>query len=228
MISSSIFLQLREMQVFKNLPDKELEGLSKEVKIKRYDKNALIYECGENADHVFAVLKGKVKMGINTSCGKILIKNIIYPDAVFGENIFASGSRRKEFAKTLTDTSVIMIPTAIFKTLVEENQLFAADMANLILQRLNNLEQRMQAFVFKKAKRRIVDFIKKIGSTKGIKIGIDEILVNHGMSHKEIAFLTDTSRQTVARVLGELKKDDLIFFSARKPNKILIRNLSAL
>ncbi len=60
---------------------------------------------------------------------------------------------------------------------------------------------------------------------RGIKIGLEEILINHGMSHKEIAYLTDTSRQTVARVLGELKRENLIHFSVRKPNKILIRDI---
>ena len=44
------------------------------------------------------------------------------------------------------------------------------------------------------------------------------------MSHKEIAHLTDTSRQTVARVLGELKREKLIHFSDRRPNKTLLKN----
>ena len=62
----------------------------------------------------------------------------------------------------------------------------------------------------------------------GITIGLNEILINHGMSHKEIAFLTDTSRQTVARILNELKETNIIHFSDRKPNKILIRELAML
>jgi len=57
---------------------------------------------------------------------------------------------------------------------------------------------------------------------------MDEILINHKLSHREIANITDTSRQTVARVLSELKKQDLIHFSARKPHKILIRNIANL
>ena len=67
-----------------------------------------------------------------------------------------------------------------------------------------------------------------MASTKGIKIGFDEILIHHGLSHKEIANITDTSRQTVARVLSELKKLDVIHFSARKPHKILIRDIAYL
>jgi len=97
-----------------------------------------------------------------------------------------------------------------------------------IITRLQMLEERMHSFVFKKAKVRIANFIKKTGDLKGIRIGVDECLINHGMSHKEIAYLTDTSRQTVARVLGDLKKANIIHFSARKPNKILIRDMAAL
>ena len=174
---------------------------------------------------MYLVQKGSVKLGINASCGKILIKDVVYENSLFGENIFVGDGQRKEFAKTMTDTSVIKIPTEVFRSLVEENGEFANDIMGVVLQRLQLLEERMQSFVFKKAKIRIMDFIKKTGELRGIKIGIQEILINHGMSHKEIAYLTDTSRQTVARVLGELKKDDLIHFSPRKPNKILIRNM---
>jgi len=96
------------------------------------------------------------------------------------------------------------------------------------VERLDNLELRIKNFVFMKAKQRIAGFIHQTAQLQGIKIGMEEILINHGMSHKEIAFVTDTSRQTVARVLGDLKRENIIHFSERKPNKILIRDLSKL
>ena len=225
MINSSIFLMLREFDILKSLSEKELEEMTKSAILKRVEKNKSIYEPGDESNFVYLVQKGSVKLGINASCGKILIKDVVYENSLFGENIFVGDGQRKEFAKTMTDTSVIKIPTEVFRSLVEENGEFANDIMGVVLQRLQLLEERMQSFVFKKAKIRIMDFIKKTGELRGIKIGIQEILINHGMSHKEIAYLTDTSRQTVARVLGELKKDDLIHFSPRKPNKILIRNM---
>ena len=225
MINSSIFLMLREFDILKSLSERELEEMTKLAQLKRVVKNLNIYEPGDESNFVYLVQKGSVKLGINASCGKILIKDVVYENSLFGENIFVGDGQRKEFAKTMTDTSVIKIPTEVFRSLVEENGEFANDIMGVVLQRLQLLEERMQSFVFKKAKIRIMDFIKKTGELRGIKIGIQEILINHGMSHKEIAYLTDTSRQTVARVLGELKKDDLIHFSPRKPNKILIRNM---
>lgn len=107
---------------------------------------------------------------------------------------------------------------------MQNNPVFANLITETIIERLQNLQVRMEAFANKSAKQRIVEFIKNSARIRGIKIGINECLINHGMSHKEIAFLTDTSRQTVARILGELKKTDIIHFGARKPGKILIRD----
>ena len=99
---------------------------------------------------------------------------------------------------------------------------------NIVVTKLQNIEDRLQNFVFRKAKERIVDFIYRSGLRKGIKIGANECLIDHAMSHKEIAWMTDTSRQTVARILNELKKEDYIHYGSRKSSKILIRNMEVM
>ena len=109
--------------------------------------------------------------------------------------------------------------------MLERNPNLCQNLTQILIKKMSSLETRMSNFVFKKAQSRIVDFLKELAVTNGLKIGMDEILVNHGLSHKEIANITDTSRQTVARVLGDLKRQNIIHFSPRKPHKILIRNM---
>lgn len=228
MNNSSKFLLLKQIELLSSLTEKQLDLLANKAIYQRVKKDVILYEKGDKSRFVYLVDKGSIKLGITASCGKILIKDIVYDHSIFGENIFTERNARQAFAKTMTDSSVFKIPIEDFKNIVAENGVFAGSITSIIISRLQLLEQRMQNFVFKKAKSRITDFIRKTGEQRGIKIGIDECLINHGMSHKEIAYLTDTSRQTVARVLGELKKSNLIHFSPRKPSKILIRNLLAL
>jgi CRP-like cAMP-binding protein len=220
---------LKEFPILSNCNDQELEWLSEKLKGKTYFKGESIYREGEEGQHVYFISDGSVKLGITSSCGKLLIKDILHNNDIFGENIFTSVSTRKEFAEVMKGkVTVFSLKKEDLQKLLMHNSVFANDMVSLVVDRLNALEKRMENFIFKKAKARIVDFIVRTGKTRGIKIGLDELLINHGMSHKEIAFLTDTSRQTVARVLGELKKDKLIHFSSRKPSKILIRDLMTL
>jgi len=147
---------------------------------------------------------------------------------LLGENIMTVDKVRRAFAQTITDSEVFALPASFFKDLLQKNPQLCQELTYLLITKMSNLENRMSNFVFKKAQRRITDFLKDLAMRKGMKIGMDEILVNHGLSHKEIANITDTSRQTVARVLGDLKRQNIIHFSARKPHKILVRNIMSL
>lgn len=218
------YLMLRDKPIFTHLKENELSQLAGVAIMKSVKKNNFLYHKGDQARYLYIIQKGSVKLGSETSADKILIKHLIYENEIIGENIFTGLKTRNEFAKTMSDTTVLMIPIHLIKSLTEKNADFAASLMEVIIQRLHEVEKRMHNFVFKKAKQRILDFVIRTGKERGIKIGLDECLINHGMSHKEIAFLTDTSRQTVARVLGELKRDHIIHFSPRKPGKILIRN----
>lgn len=216
------------MEILKSLSDAEIDFLSKRIKHEKFFKGGDIYKVTDEMENVYLLDKGTIKVGMRTSNDKILIKEIVYDGSFFGENVFNGNQLRGEFAEAFKNSSVYSIPVPVFKTLLERNSAFCTNVTNTLLGKLANLEQRIQNFVFKKAKQRIMDFIKNSALRNGIKIGIEELLINHGMSHKEIAYLTDTSRQTVARVLGELKNDSIIHFTARKPNKILIRDLRRL
>ena len=179
-------------------------------------------------EYVYFVEKGSVKLGIFASCGKSLTKDIIYDAGLFGENIFSANTKYKEFAETMMETKLFKIPVETFRLLVVQNSAFANEVMNIVVTKLQNIEDRLQNFVFRKAKERIVDFIYRSGLRKRIKIGVNECLIDHGMFHKGIAWMTDTSRQTVARILNELKKEDYIHYGSRKSSKILIRNMEVM
>jgi len=174
------------------------------------------------------VEKGAVFVGRKTSFNKPIIKDIIYDNAIFGENVFTKQEFRSDYAQVLKPSKVFCVPLSYFEYLFKNNRQFAFEITSLMIERLRHIESRIQNFVFLKAKERIGTFLRQSANKNGIKIGIDEILINLGLSHKELAYITDTSRQTVARVLGEFKKNNIIHFSDRKPGKILIRNIDAL
>ncbi len=224
MNQSTSFSELKQIPVFSCLTEQELNFLNSKVALKVIDKGNKVYYSEQEIKFVYVLKKGTVKISRHTSSGKILIKDIIYSNEIFGENVFTSLKKRQDFAEVLNEASIYKIPVDVFMRLVTGNPDLADEVMQIIVERLHALENRIRSFVFDKAKTRIIDFLKRTGKLRGIKIGLDECLINHGLSHKEIALITDTSRQTVARVLGELKKDNIIHFSARKPSKILIRN----
>jgi len=224
MLHSSKFVMLGEIPILNKLTKQELDILAEKSTFFTVQKGLPIYNIEDKISNIYFLHKGSIKLGTTTTDGKDLIKDILFESDIFGENVFTS-KKRTEFAISLEDCKLFSIPLAHYNELIESNANFREAILELMVSNLKKLQDRRQNFVFSKAKQRIMHFIQKLAAERGIKIGIDEILVHHKLSHKEIANVTDTSRQTVARVLSELKEDKIIYFSPRKPTKILVRNI---
>jgi CRP/FNR family cyclic AMP-dependent transcriptional regulator len=105
-----------------------------------------------------------------------------------------------------------------------ENRELSFKMLKLVGLRLMKLERKLELLVFKDARTRVIEFLKDAASWKGKKVGF-ETMIPTRLTHKDIAALTGTSRQTVTTILNELKEKNLIYFDRKK---ILIRDLEKL
>jgi CRP/FNR family transcriptional regulator, cyclic AMP receptor protein len=90
--------------------------------------------------------------------------------------------------------------------------------------RIQKLERRIQSLVFQDSRTRVVEFLREMAEEKGKKVGF-EIMVKNYLTHKDIASLTGTSRQTVTTILNELKEKNIINFNRRQ---FLIRDMEKL
>lgn len=228
MVDNAKYIYLKELDLLSTLDDRYISQISNQSTVVTLKKGDYLFNTGDLIKYVYIIKTGSVKVGLNTLGDKILIKEIAYNDELVGENIFTEMTHRRQFAEVLSDSEIIQIPAPYFKSLMDNNPVLCHEVTKVLINKLAKIEERMSNFILKKAQNRIYHFLKSMATANGIKIGIDEVLINHGLSHKEIANITDTSRQTVARVLSELKKLDIIHFSARKPHKILIRNMAML
>lgn len=219
---------IKSLPIFHGLTDAEINIILNASSIENVLKHRKVYAVNDDIKFLYIVLKGSVKLGVKTLEEKQFVKYLVYKNEVFGENIFSSITQRSEDAEALVESTILKIEINAVKNVVSTNSELLASLANVIIKRINEMEQRMQSFVFLTAKERITSFLKKTADIQGIAIGINETLINHGLSHKEIAFITDTSRQTVAKILNELKELNLIHFTDRKPGKILIRDVAML
>lgn len=228
MNTSAKIVIMRNISLLQCLSDEQLGHLATSSEYCKVQKHKVVFSLGSPVTHVYLIEKGSVKLGMLATCGKTLTKDIVYDGEVFGENVFGSQTQTREFAETMMDTKYFKIPVDVFRRTVMENAAFASKIMDIIVARLQNLEERLQNFVFRKAKERIVHFIYRSGLRRGIRIGMQECLIDHGMSHREIACLTDTSRQTVARIMSELKRENYIHYGTQKGSKILIRDMNLL
>jgi CRP-like cAMP-binding protein len=171
------------------------------------------------------IASGRVKIGSYKEDGKEVIKAILASGEIFGELALAGEDKRQDFAQALDDnTSVCPMSINDMEELMANNRPLNLKIIKLIGIRIKKLERRIDSLVFKDARTRIVEFLKEMAIEKGQKVGFEVMFKNY-LTHKDIASLTGTSRQTVTTVLNELKDKNLINFDRRR---FLIRDIDKL
>ncbi len=190
-----------------------------------FKRDEYIYFPDQPSQVVYMVSNGRVKIGTYTSDGKEIVKAILGKGEIFGELALTGEGKREDFAVAL-DESTRVCPMSVndLQGLMREDQELSFKILKIIGFRLKKMERKIESLVFKDARTRIVDFLKEMAEERGQKVGFEMMIKNH-LTHKDIASLTGTSRQTVTTVLNELRDDNIINFDRRR---ILIRDMEKL
>ncbi|MFH6984087.1 Crp/Fnr family transcriptional regulator [Marinoscillum sp. 108] len=190
-----------------------------------FKKDEFIYFPDQPSLNIYMIASGRIKIGSYTEEGKEIVKAILTKGEVFGELALAGEDRRSDFAQAMDDdTRVCPMTIEDLKELMKDSQELSLKIFKILGFRLRKMERRIESLVFKDARSRIVDFLKEMAEEKGQKVGFEMMIKNH-LTHKDIASLTGTSRQTVTTVMNELREENVINFDRRR---ILIRDMARL
>lgn len=190
-----------------------------------YKRDSYIYFPHDKADTIYMIAQGRVKIGHYLDDGKEVVSSILTTGEIFGELALAGEETRRHFAQVMDDnTTICPLSIGELKQLMYGDRELSFKILKLVGLRLMKLERKLESLVFKDARSRVIDFLKDAASWKGKKVGY-ETMIQTKLTHKDIAALTGTSRQTVTTILNELKDKNLINFDRRR---ILIRDLARL
>ena len=225
METSSKMNVLGKLPLLSSLSASELEQIASIATFRRVAKFQFIFMPDEVAEHVFILLKGRVKTGTFSAEGREVIKEILQPETLFGDLALTGETRRSDYAQALhDDVEYLAIRVADFQQLMQHNQRLVFACMHHLTQRLQRVEDRLAKLVLKDARERIIEFLVETAGKEGRRVGY-ETLVKHHLTQQDIANLTGTSRQTVTSVLNDLRKSNLIYFNR---NIILIRDVEKL
>lgn len=213
-----------ESPLFAVLTPEENQYLVMNASRERYRRYEVVFKPEQKATQIYLVLRGAIKVAVHAQ-KKDIIKHVVQAGSIFGESCLTGDYQRRDYAYVLEDgADLLAFDLQAILTVMKGNFAFAQSLLHIIGDRLRFAEQQLEKVVLKDSKSRILEFLHKMGQERGTKIGL-ETLVNHNMTHQDIADLTGTSRQMVTAVLNQLKKSNVLYFNRKK---ILFRDLNAL
>lgn len=189
-----------------------------------FEANKYIYLPDEPASKIFLISEGRVKIGTYGAEGKEITKAILTPGQVFGELALINDGDRRDFAYSLEKTTLCVLQKDNLQAMLRERSELQLFFMRLIGNRTLQLEQRLENLMFKTSRSRIVDFLHDLATTRGRAVGYEREVRNM-LTHKEIADLTGTSRQTVNAVLNDLRRKNILTFDRKR---MLVRDMDQL
>jgi CRP-like cAMP-binding protein len=187
-----------------------------------FKKNEYIYSSNDISNQIYLIEKGKVKIASYTEDGKEVLKAVLEAGEIFGEMALVGQARRADFAQALDEsTSICPMKIESLEELMAKNRPLSLHIYKILGFRLQKMERKIESLVFKDARTRVIEFIYDWATEKGQKIGYETKVKNY-LTHKDIACLTGTSRQTVTTIMNELKDKNVINFDRRQ---VLVRDM---
>jgi CRP/FNR family cyclic AMP-dependent transcriptional regulator len=204
---------LEQFPLFEGISSSVLEKLAAVTTLRTRPSNMGVYFPGDNADSVYLLKEGRMKIGNLSSDGREILKMIVNPGQLFGEMALAGETIRGEFALPgKIECSYYVIRVADMKQAMIES----SELSMRVLQGMGNrahmMEKRMESYIFQDSRSRIIDFMLTNADATGKKNDLG-VMFFHYMTHQDIANITGTSRQFVTGVMNGLRRSGYIGFN---------------
>ncbi|MGI6358283.1 MAG: Crp/Fnr family transcriptional regulator [Bacillota bacterium] len=200
---------LRRVSLFSDLGDSELFLIFRALQTCSFPAGSVIFSQGEPGEAVCFVESGQVKISTVAEDGREKAISLMGEGEVFGEVVLFAGGPYPATATAITDCAIGMLQNERLLQLVAANGTLAVSLLQLLSRRLRMAQGQLRDLALKDAFTRVGELLLHLAEQTG-QTRSDGLFVPLGVTREELANLAGTTRETFTRVLGQLKRQDLV------------------
>jgi CRP/FNR family transcriptional regulator, cyclic AMP receptor protein len=155
---------------------------------KRYRQNRYIFAQGDQADAVFYIQTGKVKLMVLSSSGKEAIIAVLGDGDFLGEECLAGRPLRLSSPVAMTETVVVRLEKSRMMRLLQAEPAFSGLFVTYVLSRTIRIEEHLVDQLFNSSEKRLARMLL--------------LLANFGKEGKPEPVIAKISQATLAKMIG--------------------------
>lgn len=225
-IESCLTCTLRKNKWFCGLSPEILKGFSAASRPATYPGGAVLFVEGQLPRGTLVLCSGKVKLSTTSRDGKVLILRLAGAGDVLGLSAAISGTPYEVTAETIGPCHVNFVDREALLRLMERNGEMATHAAQALSLEFQSMYRDIHELVLARSSAgKLARLLLSWSSAREKEMTGSEVHVRALMTHEEMAQMIGASRETVTRLLSELKKKELIRLEGAT---LVIRNRVAL
>jgi len=192
------------------LPSVSLQAFDDLTFTNIYPKGTILMSEGEALHGILHLCQGSVKLSISSDDGKTLITRIAEPGEALGLSAVISGNPSNVTAETLTPSQVNFVRRDDLLRLLSSSPPAAANALRQLAAECEVGTDRARAMeLSQSAAAKLASVLLSWSAGHGIPTGVG-IRIQVPMTHDDISHLLNTSRETVTRLLHDLRDEQVI------------------
>lgn len=208
---------LKELEFSASLGESMIAALAACSVVIEARRRRFIYRAGEQADALYAIAKGRIKLcRIERETAREAVIDILPEGCLFGDSaLYSSAGRRENSAVTYETCTLLKIPAEQFKLAMAENPQLHDYTLRLIGHRLERAEQRLADFALNAIPARLDRLLADFSHRYGVRES-DGVLIDIPLPHREIASIVGSTRESVTVRLNAMRREGTIEFVNRR------------
>nr|WP_287823967.1 Crp/Fnr family transcriptional regulator [Clostridium sp.] len=206
---------LKNIPIFSHLSDEVIQKIIELQKTKKYKKGEIIFYEGDKGEAFFFVKSGKVKIYKTSLDGRDITLNILGEGSIFAEVTLFNDINYPATVEVLENSEIGMILNKDIEQMILNNTTLALQIIKVLTKRLYRSQKTLKEMAFSdtynRISRTLLDLCERHGKKMALGIEIDTAI-----TRQDIANMVGTSRETVSRVISELKKEKILDTSSKK------------
>ncbi len=222
-MSTEEFSFLRNVPIFADLEDKELERIARLGTRQKYKKGNIVVLERESGAALFVIISGKVKVVRTDEEGREVILSMFGPGEFFGEMSLLDGLARSASVVAVSKAELFMIHRRDFLETMHQFPAIAIALLAELAMRLRKADMQIKSLSLKDAAGRVANVLLILSDDVGVfrkgKVEIDDLPLQ-----QDLANMAGTSRETVSRMLHQFVREGSIQL---RGNKLTISDYEA-
>lgn len=206
---------LREVPIFSELTDQEIDTIMQMANRRVFNKSTMILLEEDAAETLFIIEYGSVKITRLNDEGREVILAILGSAEFFGEMALLDGQGRSANVMALEETALYTLVRRDFLDVLNRFPSISIQLLKEMTQRLRKSDQQIKSLSLSDAEHRIGISLHRIAEDMGIfKMG--QVVIKKMPYQQDVANMAGTSRETVSRMLKNLEMKGLIEREGRR------------
>jgi cAMP-binding proteins - catabolite gene activator and regulatory subunit of cAMP-dependent protein kinases len=218
----SAFLQ--QVPLFHDLTPLELERVQEIVIDRQVSKRTAIFIEGSEKESIYFIYTGLVKTFKTDENGHEQIVSFLKTGDMFPHTGFFNQQPYPATAEAITECKLIAIPVRQFERLMMDNPGIAIKLMRVMGDKIRELQEKLQVMSGQNVKNKVLAFLLQLADQHG-EVQAHTVTINLPMTHQEFANAIGTTRETINRMLNQLKDEGLLEVDR---NRIVIVDLEGL